>query len=108
MHTSYIVSYAHKINLLLYSPLAITRDPRPTNVVASILVEPVALHSVEAWKKLARVLPEGARRRGHRFGSREEALEHFRTLPHMKGYDERIVRMYVVRKSCFRSGGAYL
>ncbi|KAL1725606.1 Alpha/beta hydrolase fold-1 [Schizophyllum commune] len=76
-------------------PLAITRDPRPTNVVASILVEPVALHSVEAWRKLARVLPEGARRRGHRFWSREEALAHFRTLPHWRVYDERIVRVYV-------------
>ncbi|KAL1755037.1 Alpha/Beta hydrolase protein [Schizophyllum commune] len=76
-------------------PLAITRNPRPPNVVASILVEPVALHSVEAWEKLARVLPEGAKRRGHRFQSREEALAHFRTLPHLKGYDERIVRVYV-------------
>ncbi|KAI5893179.1 alpha/beta-hydrolase [Schizophyllum commune H4-8] len=76
-------------------PLAIIREPRPHNVVASILVEPVALHSVEAWKKLARVLPEGARRRGHRFKSREEALAHFRTLPSWKGYDERIGRIYV-------------
>ena len=102
MHTSYIVSYAYNMNLLLHSPLAITRRPQPPNVVASILVEPVALLNVEAWKKLARVLPEGARRRGHRFGSREEALEHFRTLPHLKGYDERIVRVYVVRKFCLK------
>ncbi|KAI5823262.1 alpha/beta-hydrolase, partial [Schizophyllum commune Tattone D] len=76
-------------------PLVITREPRPTNVVASILVEPVALHSVEAWRKLARVLPEGARRRGHRFGSREEASAHLRALPFCRGYDERIMRMYV-------------
>ncbi|TRM67463.1 Alpha/Beta hydrolase protein [Schizophyllum amplum] len=76
-------------------PLAFIREPRPHNVAALILVEPIALKGLDNFEQYANILPEGARRRGTRFESFERALAHFEALPSWKGYDERIIKKFV-------------